>query len=33
MKETKVLELGIDDLGIDVANIRSGEWDYDKEYH
>jgi len=31
MKETKVLDVGLDDLGIDIANIRSGEWDYDEE--
>lgn len=31
MKETKVMEIGIDDLGIDIANIRSGEWDYNEE--
>ena len=31
MKETKVLELGIDDLGIDKTNVRSGGWDNDEQ--
>ena len=31
MKETIVLELELGDLGIDIANIRSGEWNYDEE--
>ncbi len=31
MVETKVLDVKLDDLGIDVCNIRSGEWNYDEE--
>lgn len=32
MKETKVLDIGLDDLGIDICNIRSGEWNRDEEF-
>jgi len=31
MKETKVIEVNIDDLGVDSSNIRGGEWNYDEE--
>lgn len=30
MAETKVVDIDVDDLGIDTSNIRGGKWDYDE---